>query len=143
VNRLVERRAGDANTSRLSDRLQARGNVYPLAINVASLDNYVAEIDTDAKPHLPRFVRVLIAASHSALDRGGALDGIDDAGELDKCAIAHKFDDTAMKLVYRRVDQLPAATLQPRQGAYLILAHEAAVAHYIGSKYSGKPPLHI
>ena len=52
VHRVIERRAGDANTAGLGHRLQARGDVYPIAIDVVSLDNDVAEIDADAKPDL-------------------------------------------------------------------------------------------
>ena len=70
------------------------------------------------------------------------MDGIDDAGELDERAVAHEFDDTAMELFYRGVDQFATAALQSRERAYLILAHEAAVADHVGSKYCGKPSLH-
>ena len=62
VHRLIECRAGDANTSGLGHRLQARGNVYPVAIDVVSLNDDVAEIDADAKPDLLCFGRALIAA---------------------------------------------------------------------------------
>ena len=142
MHRVIERRAGDADTAWLRHRLQTRGDVHPVAIDVVSLDNDVAEIDADAKPDLLCFGRALIAVGHPALDRGGALDGIDDAGELDERAVAHELDDAAMELLDRGVDQFPAATLQSRKRADLILAHEAAVANHVGSKYCGKPSLH-
>jgi hypothetical protein len=51
-------------------------------------------------------------------------------------------DDAAMKLFYGGIDQFPAAALQPRQRADLILAHEAAVANHVDGKYCGEPSLH-
>ncbi len=84
----------------------------------------------------------LIAVGHSALDHGSTLDGIDDAGELDERAVAHELDDAAVVLLDRGVDQFATAALQSLERAYLVLAHEAAVANHVGSKYCGKPSLH-
>ena len=52
VHRVIERGAGDANTAGLGHRLQTRGDVHAVAIDVVSLDDDVAEIDADAKPDL-------------------------------------------------------------------------------------------
>ena len=142
VHRVIERRAGDANAPGLGHRLQARGDVDAVAVDVVVLDDDVAEIDADAKPDLLCFGDALIAVGHSALDHGSTLDGVDDAGELDQRAIAHELDDAAVELFDRGVDQFAAAALQPLQRADLILAHEAAVADHVGSKYRGKPSLH-
>ena len=87
--------------------------------------------------------RALIVLGHSALDHGSTLDGVDDAGELDQRAIAHELDDAAMEFLDRGVDQFAAAALQSLQRADLIFAHEAAVADHVGSKYCGKPSLHM
>ena len=73
-------------------------------------------------------------ASHSPLDRGSALDCVDDACEFDQRAVAHELDDATMELFYRGIDKFPTASLQPRQRSYLILAHEAAIASHIGSQ---------
>ena len=97
MHRVIERRAGDANTAWLRHRLQTRGDVDAVAIDVVALDDDVAEIDADAKPDLPRFGGALIAIGHPALDHGSTLDGIDDAGELDERTVAHELDDAAME----------------------------------------------
>jgi len=76
------------------------------------------------------------------LDHGSTLDGIDDAGELDERPVAHEFDHATVEFLDRGVDQFATATLQSFERAYLVLAHEAAVANHIGSKYRGKPSLH-
>ena len=139
---MIEGGAGYANASRLGQSLQARGDVDPIAVDVVSVNDDVAEIYANAKPNSLCFRGALIVASHSPLDRGGALDGVDDARELDQRAVTHELDDAAMELFYRGIDQFPTAGLQPRQRAYLILAHEAAVANHIGSQDCGKPSLH-
>ena len=142
VHRVIECRAGDADAAGLGHRLQARGDVDAVAIDVVALDDDVAEIDADAKPDPLRFGRALVAIGHSALDHGSALDGIDDAGELDQRAVAHQLDHAAMEFLDRRVDQFATAALQSLERADLVLAHEAAVADHVGSKYCGKPSLH-
>ena len=142
VHRVIECRAGNANASGLGYRLQARCNVYPVAIDVVFFNDDVAEIDADAKPDLLCCSHSLIALGHLALDRGSTLDRVDDAGELDERTVAHEFDDAAMERFNRGVDQFATAALQSLERTYLILAHEAAVADHIGRKDCGKPSLH-
>ena len=139
---MIEGGAGYANASRLGQSLQARGDVDPVSIDVVSVNNDVAEIYANAKPNSLCFRRALIVASHSPLDRGGTLDGVYYACELDQRAVTHELDDAAMELFYSGINQFPTASLQPRQRAYLILAHKAAVANHIGSQDCGKPSLH-
>ena len=121
---------------------KTRGDVDPISIDVVSINDDVAEIDANAKPNSLCFRDALIVVGHSPLDRGGALDGVDHACELNQRAVTHELDDTTMELFYRRIDQFPTAGLQPRQRAYLIPSHEAAVANHIGSQDCGKPSLH-
>ena len=142
VRHMIERGAGDANASGLGQSLKARGYVHPVPIDIASIDNDVAEIYAKAKPQTSRFRNALIASRHSPLDRRRALNGINDARELNQRAVAHELDDTATELFYRRIDQLPTASLQSIECADLIFPHQAAVANHVGSKYRGKPSLH-
>ena len=139
---MIERRAGNAYAPRLCQALQARGDIYSVAIDIVSFNNNVAEIDAKAKPDLPSFGYTLVVPGHFPLDRRSTLDSIHDAGELDERAVSHEFDDATVELFDRGVDQFPTASLQPRQRAYLILSHEAAVADHVGSKYCRKPSLH-
>ena len=122
--------------------LQACGYVHPVPVDVVSVNNDVAEIYAKAKLNSLCFRRALIVASRSPLDRGGALDGVYYACELDQRAVTHELDDAAMELFYSRINQFPTAGLQSRQRAYLILAHKAAVANHIGSQDCGKASLH-
>ena len=139
---MIEGGAGYANASRLGQPLQARGDVDPVSVDIVSVNNDVAEIYANAKPNSLCFRGALIVASHSPLDRGRTLDGVDDACELNQRAVTHELDDAAMELFYSRINQFPTAGLQPRQRADLILPHEAAVANHIGGQDCGKPSLH-
>ena len=142
VHRVIECRAGDADAAGLRHRLQARCDVYAIAVDVVVLDDDVAEIDADAKPDLLGLGGALVAIDHPALDHGSALDGIDDAGKLNQRAVAHQLDHAAVEFLDRRVDQFATAALQALERADLVFAHEAAVANHVGRKYCGKPSLH-
>ena len=110
--------AGDADAARLGQRLQPRGDVDAVAVDVVALDDDVAEIDADAEddalgpPAAPALRR-----GHRLLDRDGALDGVDDAGELDQHAVAHQLDDAAAMLGTIGSSDCLAPRLQRRQRA--------------------------
>ena len=117
---MIEGRAGDANASRLGQSLETRGYVHPVPIDIAAISNDVAEVHADAKLQLLCLRGALIAAKHAPLDRRRTLDGIYDARELNQRAVAHELDDAATELFDRRIDQLPTASLQSLQRAYLV-----------------------
>ena len=139
---MIECRARNAHTAWLGHRLQARGDVDAVAIDVVVLDDDVAEIDADAKPDPLGLSGALVAIDHAALDHGRTLDGVDDAGELDQRAVAHELDHAAAEFLDSGVDQFAPAALQPLKRADLVLAHEPAVADHIGCKDRGEPSLH-
>ena len=143
VHRVIEGGTGDADTAGLCHRLKTRGDVDPIAIDIVSLDDDVAEVHADAKPDSPIVGMLCVVLGHLPLDGRGTLYGIDDAGELDQRAIAHELDDAAMEFFYCRIDQFSAARLEPRQCADLIVPHEAAVADHVGSKNGGQPSFHV
>ena len=143
MHRVIECRAGDANTAWLGHCFQARRNIHAISIDVVALDDDVAEIDADAKPELPGFGGVLVVDGHPALYHSSTLDGLDDAGELDERAVAHELDHAAVVLLDLGLDQFATAPLQSLERTDLVLAHEAAVANHVGSKYCGKPSLHM
>jgi hypothetical protein len=137
MHRVIERCAGDANTPGLRHCFQARGDVYPVTIDIVSVHNDVAEIDPNAEPERPGFGGALIRISHATLDRRGTLDRIYDAGELDERTIAHQFDYTAAERFYRGVNHFPTAFFKSRERADLILSHEAAITNHVGGQNSG------
>ena len=68
-----------------------------------------------------------VAISHAALDFDGAAHGFNDAGELRQQSVAGCLDDASAVLVDRRVDEDVQMLVQPRQRAFLVQAHQAAV----------------
>ncbi len=100
-------------------------------------------IDADAEGDAPFRRDVLVALDHAALHRDGALDRIDDAGELDQRAVAHELDDTTVAGGDLAIDEVIPMGLQRRQGAGLVLLHEAAVADHVGGQYGGKPAFQV
>jgi hypothetical protein len=139
---MIEGGAGDANTSGLGQTLQARRYVDPVPVNIVSVNYDVAEIYAKAKLNSLSLRGALIVASHSPLDRGSTLDGIDDACELNQRAVTHELDDATMEFFYRGINKFPTASFQPRQRSDLVVSHEAAIANHVCSKYCGKPSLH-
>ena len=86
---------GDADTARLGDALEPRGDVDAVAEDIVVVDDDVADVDADAKfdPLVLRHVGVLLG--HAALDFDRAADGIDGAGEFHQHAVAGGLDDAA------------------------------------------------
>ncbi len=133
--------ARDADATRRSEALEARGDIDAVAIDVLALDDHVTEVDADPKGDPLAFGRLDIAVDHGALDLDRALHGIGHAAKLDQGAIAHQFDHAAAARGDRGLDQLAAMRLKPRERAALVLAHQARVADHIGGEDGGKSAL--
>ena len=124
----------------LGQRLEAGGDVDAVAEDVAFVDDDVADVDADAK-HDPAVVGDIgIALDHAALNVDSAAHGIDRAGEFDQDPIAGRLDDAALMFGDLGVDELAPASLERRERALLVSAHQPAVADDIGRKDSGEPP---
>jgi hypothetical protein len=92
-------------------------------MDIAVLDDHVAQIDTDPKldPLILRDGNV--ALCHFAQDRNGTGHGLDHAGEFDQDAIASRLDDTTPVLGDFRVNEFAAVRSETRQCSGLVLAH--------------------
>ena len=121
--------------------LEPGGDVDAVAEDVVVLDDHVAEIDADPELDPAGRRHVGVALGHPALDLGGALDGLDDARELDQHAIAAGLDDPALVLGDRGIDQLEPVRPQARERARFVRLHEPAVAHHVGGEDHGEPAL--
>ena len=89
----------------LGQGFEAGGEVDAVAVNVAPVDDNIAEINTDAELDPPFSRDVSVALGHRALDFGRAAHCADDAGKLDQHAVAGGFDKTAAVLRELRIDQ--------------------------------------
>ena len=87
---------GDADAARLGQRLQARGDVDAVAVDVVAVDDDVAEVDADPQRDAGR--RSAASRLDGALDGERALDRVDDAAELDQRAVADQLDHAALVL---------------------------------------------
>ncbi len=77
------------------------------------------------------------------LDRERAVDGRDDAGELDQRAVAHELDQAPAVGRDAGIEDPAAVELQPLERAGLVGLHQAAVADDVGRKYRGQFALHL
>ncbi len=128
---------GDADAARLGQRLQPRGDVDAVAINVVAVDDDVAEIDADPEGDARPGGRQVV---HGALDGHGALDRIDDRGELDQRAVADQLDDASAMGGHRRIEDGLAVALERIERAGFVGAHHPRIADDIRRKDRGQPP---
>jgi hypothetical protein len=94
-----------ANAARVGETLQPRRDVDAVAINLLAVDDYVAEVDADAKLH-PALGQARVLSLERSLDPDCALDGVHHAGKLRENAvgrgIAIQLSEKAMRLARNR-----------------------------------------
>ena len=125
----------------LREPFQARRDIDGLPEDVAALDDDVSDVDADAELDASLRRHCPIAYRHPALDVDGATDGIDHGRELDQHPVPSGLDDPSAMFIDLRVDERAAMRLWLRERAFLVLAHEPAVAGNIGRQNGRKPPL--
>ncbi|MGA7262726.1 MAG: hypothetical protein WBX30_17780 [Stellaceae bacterium] len=92
IAHLVAHDPAHTDPAGLGQRLEAGGDVDLVAVNVALVDDNIAEINADAELDTPFSRDVSLALGHCALHFGSAAHRIDDAGKLDQCAVAGGFE---------------------------------------------------
>src|SRR4051812_14876537 len=87
--------AADADAARCCECFEPCRDIDAVTEDIATVDDDVAQVDADAEfePAVGQDSR--IAFGHPALDRAGAIDRIDDAGEFDQQPVAGRLDDAA------------------------------------------------
>jgi len=90
---VVMHRIGDEHPAGIGERLDARGDVDAVAIEIVALDDHVAEIDADAQLDAAVRPDSSVPLGHRLLHRDRAAHRVDDAGELDEEAVAGGLDD--------------------------------------------------
>src|SRR5215467_5679195 len=93
------------DAARLSQRFQPRRYVDAIAKNVVTINDDVADIDTDTE--LDAFLSgdIGIALNHAALDVDGAAHRVDYTSMLDKHAIAGGLNNTTAVFGNLRIDE--------------------------------------
>jgi hypothetical protein len=79
---------------------------------------------------------------HIALDIDGAAHGVDDADELHQHTVARGLDDAAAVLGDLGVDEFLTMGLELAQRAFLVDAHQPAIAGDIGRENGRQPPFY-
>ncbi len=118
-------------------RLDPRRHVDAFAVNVVALDDNLTKVDTDPIAYGPG-----IGLLSRFLDRQGAIDGGDDAGEFDQRPITHQLELTSTMDCYLRIEDRRAVGLQPLKRPRLVTLHQAAIANNIGRQDRGEFTLH-
>ena len=131
--------AGDRNSARLGQGLEARGDVDPVAVEVVSLDHHVAQVEADAEPDPRPFAAPGLVRADRRLPGERAGDGIHHAGELHQEAVAHELHDASAVFGDQGLDDGAAQGGQAFEGARLVVAHEPGVAHHVGRQDCRQP----
>jgi hypothetical protein len=99
---------------------------------------HVAQVDANAEPYLPILGHLGLALGHSPLHFNRTPDGVDNARELRKEAVAGVLYDPAAVLPDFGVNQLPEMGLQPLVGPLLIGSHQARISCHVGGEDRGE-----
>src|SRR5712692_11583369 len=79
------------------------------------------------------------ALGHPTLHRNRTGDRLDHARVLDQEAVAGRFDDATLMLGDLGINEFTPMRPEPREGAGLILTHEAAISGHIGGENGREP----
>ena len=139
---LVVGRSGDADAARIGQFLQARRHVHPVAVDVAVIEDDVADIDADAVAELPVFRNGGIVVAERKLHLDRKAQRVHDAGKLDQRAVAGELDGPAVILRGSGIEDIAAVPPKGRHSALLIQAHQAGVAHHVEGKDRGQATFH-
>jgi hypothetical protein len=114
--------------------LQPGGDINPIAENIITLSDNVTNMHADAKGDSLSCGQCGVWMLHDRLNFGRTSHGAHHARELGQNTVAGRFEDTPTVLGDFGVDDLGSDSLENLQCASLILAHEPAIADYIGCK---------
>jgi hypothetical protein len=129
--------SGDANASRLTQSLEPRGDVDPIAEDSVVIEKHIPLIDPDPELHSPVRGNRSIALQHGFLNRNSTFHRIQNAGELSKNAVTGSVDNPALITGNHGKDD----TLVPFEGGNrvnFVFAHKGAVARDISCQNRGE-----
>jgi hypothetical protein len=132
------RRGTQTNPARLSQRFEPGGNVDAVTKDVAILDDDVAQIDSHAKFDAALCRYCGVAYDHLALHLDRTAHRVDDAGKLDKQAIAGGCDDAAAMLTDLRIEELTAERLEAFERTLLVGTHQPRISRHIDGQDRGE-----
>ena len=129
---LVAYHAADADVTWFGQSFEAGGDIDTVAVDVALVEDHVAEIDSDAEldPAFHRHIGIVL--NHRPLDFDGAAHRIDNTGKLDEQPVAGGLDDAAPMLLDLGIRKVTADRLQSFERAFLVGTHQPRIAGDVG-----------
>jgi hypothetical protein len=123
--------------------LQPVRNVDAVAMYVVALDDYVAEVDADAKCHSAIGRQGSIAPGLGALHLDSTAHSVDDAVELDQQPVAHGLNQPAVVFRDLWLEHFVKLGLEVSARPFLVCLAEMSIASNVGDHHSGKSALHL
>src|SRR5882757_8915547 len=111
-------------------------------MNVAVLDDDVAEVDADPEYDPLVFRGRDVAFGHSPLHGDRAGDRLDDTRKLNEDSVASRLNDPALVFADFWLDQFATMGSKPRESPGFVLTHEPAISGDIGGENGRKPALY-
>ena len=130
----------NADRARLGKRLEPGSDVDPIAKDVVTVDDHIAEIDANPQLQAALGWDRIIDGARRVLHLDGAVQRIDDTRKIRQNAIACRADNPPAMRCNQRVDG-GAELAQGLMRTGLILTHQPAEPGYIGMQDGGELPL--
>src|SRR5262249_34887897 len=111
-----------------------------ITIDVALVDDDVADVDTDAKLDSAMGRNGSVAFGHRALDFHGAADRIHHARKFEKRAVTSRLDDPTTMLCNLGINKLAPMRLERGNSTLLVHTDQPAVTGDINYQDGGQPP---
>ena len=131
----------DAYSAGLSHGLEAGRDIDAVTVQVVTVDDDVALIDTHSELDAQVLGDACVALPHRALDERGTANRVQHRCELGEKPVARGLDDAALALRNCRINKLFAVPLEAGQGARLVGFHLSAETSDIRDQNGGEPAL--
>src|SRR5262249_32136075 len=135
---LIVDAARDAYASRVGDRLDARRDVDSVPQQIATLDDDVAQVDADAKPHARGLRQMLVACTQRGLNFRRAPNSLHRGRKLCEDRVACGVERAAPVRLQELVEDF-AMTPKDLDGTLLVFTHHPAVSEYVGHEDRREP----
>src|SRR4051794_38571614 len=129
----------DADASRLSKALQPRRDIDPVTQQIAVLNHYVSDVDSEPEQDTPLVRYIQVGLCECRLHGNSALDGIHGTRELGQDTIACRVGDPTRMVSNQTIHDL-AMSVQSAERPDLVVAHQSRVACHISGKDGDEPP---
>ena len=126
VAHLVKGAAGDADAALLGEPLQPGRDVDPGAVDLAPVNQDLAQVQADPELHPLFRGDVGVGFFQPGLDLHGAVQAVPDRGEFGQDVVAGRVHHPAPELLHGPGDDLPGVG-DGAEGGLLVLAHEPGV----------------